>query len=240
MNFPGRTIVTGGSTGIGEAICSRLSAEGVEVVNFDIRAPQAPLPGVTFRQVDLNDPTRTVEALREEVAAGPVLGLVNNAGVVSPNDVEHVTIEEFESVINLHLRAATLLIQGVVAGMKQAKFGRVVNMSSRSIYGREARSSYVAAKMGIVGLTRTWALELGPFGITVNAIAPGPIATALFVRNNTPEGMAKFSEKTAVGRLGTPADIAHAVHFLMQPASDFITGQTLNVCGGVSIRSYGY
>jgi 3-oxoacyl-[acyl-carrier protein] reductase len=139
--------------------------------------------------------------------------------------------------VNLHLRAPLILTQEVTKGMKNRRFGRIINISSRSILGKKARTVYSSTKSGMVGLTRTWALELGAYGITVNAISPGPVMTELFKKNNPPEVAKKLVDAVVVGRAGTPDDIARAVVFLADRESDYITGQVLHVCGGSSLSS---
>jgi NAD(P)-dependent dehydrogenase (short-subunit alcohol dehydrogenase family) len=119
--------------------------------------------------------------------------------------------------------------------MKARKFGRIVSISSRAILGKPARTVYSSTKAAMVGFTRTWALELGPHGITVNAIAPGPVETELFKKNNPPEIAARIISQAAVGRAGTVEDVGRAVLFFAHPDNGFITGQVLHVCGGTSL-----
>jgi NAD(P)-dependent dehydrogenase (short-subunit alcohol dehydrogenase family) len=121
--------------------------------------------------------------------------------------------------------------------MKQRRTGRIVNMSSRAALGKKARTVYGGSKAALIGMTRTWAMELGPFGITVNAVAPGPIVTDLFQQNNSVATIKRLIELTVVGRGGTPDDVAQAVMFFLAPESGFVTGQVLHVCGGASLGS---
>jgi 3-oxoacyl-[acyl-carrier protein] reductase len=128
-----------------------------------------------------------------------------------------------------------LLMQAFVPGMKARRFGRVVNMSSRSILGKKARTVYSGTKAALVAFTRSWALELGEHGITVNAISPGPVLTELFRKNNPPEIAQKLIGLSVVGRAGTPDDIARAAMFFISPDNGYVTGQVLHVCGGSSL-----
>lgn len=121
--------------------------------------------------------------------------------------------------------------------MKSAGFGRIVSMSSRAALGKELRTAYAATKAGLQGMTRVWALEAGPFGVTANAVGPGPIATDLFTRANPPEAprTQEIIDAVPVQRMGTPEDVAHAVSYLLDARSGFVTGQTLYVCGGMTV-----
>ena len=229
-------IVTGGSNGIGSAIVRHLAGRGLSVVNLD-REPQPDDLPADFHQVDLLDGTATRAVLAAINAKTPVGWLVNNAGIVLPAMLEDTRMDDFERVIAVNLRAAILCAQAVLPGMRAAGRGRIVNITSRAALGKELRTAYSAAKAGLIGLTRTWALELAPFGITVNAIGPGPIETELFKSANPAE-----SERTRalvrtipLKRLGRPEDIAHAVGFFLSDDASFITGQTLFVCGGMSV-----
>jgi NAD(P)-dependent dehydrogenase (short-subunit alcohol dehydrogenase family) len=230
------TIVTGGSNGIGEGIVTRLLARGDTVINIDI-APSQREEDAKYRCVnaDLSDEKATRAAAAAIAKDFQVDCIVNNAGTPTPGNLEEVTSQHFETGVNLTMRTPLLLAQQFVPGMKARNFGRIVNISSRAILGKKARTVYSATKAAMVGLTRTWALELGPHGITVNAIAPGPVLTALFIKNNPPEIAAKLVEHAIVGRAGTPDDIARAVLFLADPENGYVTGQVLHVCGGSSL-----
>jgi NAD(P)-dependent dehydrogenase (short-subunit alcohol dehydrogenase family) len=190
---------------------------------------------------DLSDPAATSTALAQALAAGPITRLVNNVGIVSPAAAADQTLAEFDLTIALNLRCAMQCMQALLPGMRQAGFGRIVNMASRAALGKQHRTAYAATKAGIIGMTRVWALEFASQGITVNAIGPGPIATELFNRAN-PAGAARTQaiiDAVPVQRLGTADDIAHAAAYLLDDRSGFVTGQVLYVCGGMTIGSAG-
>jgi 3-oxoacyl-[acyl-carrier protein] reductase len=230
------TIVTGGSNGIGAGICRHLLASGSAVVNID-KVPPAkdPQGEYAFFKADLSQPAETRQIAAEVMRKYPIENLVNNAGVSIPDDLEDVTEDDFTRTMNLHLQAAIIFAQAVIPGMKQRHRGRIVNMSSRAALGKKARTVYGGSKAALIGMTRTWAMELGPFGITVNAVAPGPIVTDLFMSANSEATVKRLIESTVVGRGGTPDDVARAILFFLSPQSDFITGQVLHVCGGASL-----
>jgi NAD(P)-dependent dehydrogenase (short-subunit alcohol dehydrogenase family) len=230
-------LVTGASNGIGRAVAARMLRDGHRVVNLDLHAPAEALPGESFLQVDLTDVAATRAALAEAVAQHAPLRLVNNAGMVRPASLAETRVEDLEAVVALNLRAGLLCAQALLPGMEAAGFGRIVNIASRAALGKELRSAYAATKAGLIGLTRTWALELAPQGITVNAVGPGPIGTELFHRanpHNSPKTRA-IIEGVPVRRLGTPDDIAHAVAFFLDDRAGFTTGQVLYVCGGMTV-----
>jgi 3-oxoacyl-[acyl-carrier protein] reductase len=231
-------VVTGGSAGIGEGICRHFLRAGATVINLDINPPEHDSgPSCHFIQADLSNPAATRAAADEISTRFKIDCLVNNAGTPLPANLEEVEDADFDLGVNLHLRAPLILAQAVTKGMKERRFGRIVNISSRVILGKKARTVYSSTKAGMVGLTRTWALELGAFGITVNAISPGPVMTELFNKNNPPEVAKKLIQAVVVGRAGTPDDIARAVLFLADRDSGYITGQVLHVCGGSSLGS---
>jgi NAD(P)-dependent dehydrogenase (short-subunit alcohol dehydrogenase family) len=229
-------LVTGASNGIGRGVVDRLAGEGFYPVNLDIKPPRNDAPGA-FIQVDLQDQGAAGAALDQAVQLYRPHGLVNNVGMVGPDALEDTELAELERVIGLNLGTAALCTQKLVPAMRAAGAGRIVTISSRAALGKELRTAYAASKAGLIGLTKSWALELAGDGITVNAIGPGPIATELFDLANPPASprTQAIIDGVPVRRLGTPADIAHAVAFFMSDAASFVTGQVLYVCGGMTI-----
>ncbi|MDF3831678.1 SDR family oxidoreductase [Cupriavidus basilensis] len=238
MSLPVATLVTGASSGIGRAISEMLLADGVtQVVNVDYVAPAWSHPNMTFFQADLTDAAATRAVAEQVTSRFAVTRLVNNAGATRPGTADTARVEDLDYVVGLHLQATLLLTQACLPAMRAAGFGRIVNMASRAALGKPERVVYSATKAGLIGMTRTLAMELGGDGITVNAVAPGPIATELFRKSN-PEG----SEQTrrilasiAVKRMGTPEDVARASMFFLSPENGFVTGQVLYVCGGTTL-----
>ena len=231
-------LVTGGSQGIGRAICERLKRDGCEPLIFDLVPPDDAALG-TFFEVDLSDREATAAALGEATRDRAVTRLVNNVGIVVPAWLEEATLEDFDRVMALNVRCAIQCTQAVVPAMKAARFGRIVNISSRSALGKELRTNYSASKAALIGMARTWALELAPHGITANVIAPGPIATPLYRAANPADDPKTQAALAAipVGRMGRPEDIAAAAAYFLHADSSFVTGQTLFVCGGSSVRA---
>jgi NAD(P)-dependent dehydrogenase (short-subunit alcohol dehydrogenase family) len=232
-----RALVTGGSVGIGRAVCQALLAQGAEVVSIARTAGNIKHPRLRHIASDLGD----IAALRGQVA-GLVREaqfdiLVNNAGVVRNTRLDDVGDDEFALLVDLHLRAATVLVQALAPGMRERSFGRIVNLSSRALVGMAGRTVYAATKAALVAMTRTWALELGPQGITVNCVSPGPTVTPMLLADIPAE-----SEKARVlaaalpmRRLGEAQDVARAVLFFADPRNGWVTGQNLFVCGGASV-----
>ena len=233
---PPVTLVTGVSRGIGRAIAERLGAAGHTIVGVARNKPNYALAG-SFYPVDLADAAATAAALKEITAKHAVDNLVNNAGLVSTARLEQLTVEELDRLIGVNVRAVTQCMQACLPGMRARKRGRVVNLGSRAMYGRVGRSGYGAAKAAVVGLTRSWALEVARDGVTVNCIAPGPIATDGFRANNDMNSPATKAllDSVPVGRMGEPREIAATVEFLVSDDAGFMTGQVLNVCGGLSV-----
>jgi 3-oxoacyl-[acyl-carrier protein] reductase len=230
-----RLLVTGGARGIGRAIAELGVARGWDVVVID----RDPAPVGRALAADLSDPAATEAALTDALADGPVTRVVNNVGAVFPASLEDQTLAQVDAAFSLNLRCAIQCTQALLPGMKEARFGRIVNMASRAALGKELRTAYAATKAGLIGVTRVWALELGAHGITVNALGPGPIATELFERAN-PAGAPRTQaiiESVPVRRIGTPEDVAHAAGFFLDERSGFITGQVLYVCGGLTVGS---
>jgi NAD(P)-dependent dehydrogenase (short-subunit alcohol dehydrogenase family) len=231
-------IVTGGARGIGAAIAERLTRDGFSVAVVDRRAPEHDFCAEALT-VDLADAAATRAALDHYCKGRSVTRLVNNAGIVMPAAVEETDPLSIDAVAAVNLRAPLVCLQAVLPSMKAAGLGRVVNISSRVALGKELRSAYAASKAGLHGLTKTWALELGRHGITVNAVGPGPIATALFTAVNPPGDprTEAIVQAIPVKRTGTPDDVAAAVGFFCAEAAGFVTGQVLYVCGGMTIGS---
>jgi len=222
-------LITGGAAGIGAATAERCREEGYDPVIIDREGS-----GI---RADLSDSEATAEALREALARGPITRLVNNVGMVCPATAEAQTLAELDRVMALNLRCAMQCMQALLPGMKAAGFGRIVNMASRAALGKELRTAYAASKAALIGMTRVWALELGAHGITANAVGPGPIRTELFDRANPPGSprTQQIIDSVPVKRVGTADDVAHAVAYLLDERSGFVTGQTLYVCGGMTV-----
>ena len=227
-------IVTGGSAGIGRAIALRLLEAGYEVVSLDRSPTDLKLRHL---EVDLTDAKATQEAALEIARSHAVTTLIHNAGVIRPALLPDVDLSDLDALVNLHLGAAIRLTQAVLPAMKAAHYGRIVLVSSRAVLGLPTRTAYSATKSGMLGMARTWALELAPLGITVNVVAPGPIETANF-HSIVPEGspqVEKVKQAIPVRRLGQPDDVARAVLFFADRNAGFVTGQVLYVCGGTSV-----
>jgi hypothetical protein len=231
------TLVTGASSGIGRAIAEALFAQGRHVVNIDYRRPDWSHAQLSSFEADLTQADATRAAAAQVLRDFDVTALVNNAGATRPGTIDTQTAEDLAYVNALTLQATMLLTQACLPSLRACGRGRVVNMASRAALGKTERIAYSAAKAGLVGMTRTMAMELGGHGITVNAIAPGPIATELFRRSN-PEGAPRTQRilDSIVGtRMGTPEDVARAALFFLDPANGFVTGQVLYVCGGTTL-----
>lgn len=237
-----RAIVTGASRGIGKAVAAVLAQAGWEVLNLDREKPgEADAAPARWIEVDLADAGALEETLAALVADGPVTGLVNNAAIGSSVTLEETGIEDFDRVAAVNLRAPMQCAKAVVPGMRAQGFGRIVNISSRAQLGKTHRTAYAGTKGGLLAMGRCWALEHARDGVTVNAIAPGPIRTELFDTVNPPDmpRTAEIIESIPVGRIGLPEDIANAAAFFMDEKSGYVTGQTLYVCGGVTLTRGG-
>jgi 3-oxoacyl-[acyl-carrier protein] reductase len=236
-------LVTGGARGIGAATARRLHADGARVAVLDLDAAAA---AATADQTaglglacDVTD-AAAVDAAVDQVAAelGRLDILVNNAGVTRDNLLFKMTEADWDTVLSVHLKGAFLASRAAQKHMVAARHGRIINLSSTSALGNRGQANYSAAKMGLQGFTRTLAVELGPFGITVNAVAPGFIVTEMTDATAVRLGLtpAQLQEASAaavpVRRVGFPDDIANAIAFFASDAASFVTGQTLYVDGG--------
>jgi NAD(P)-dependent dehydrogenase (short-subunit alcohol dehydrogenase family) len=238
-----RVVMTGGSSGIGLATAQAFLDEGYEVINLSRRDCPLRSPRLQSINVDLADAAATYEAVRAVASRTPATTVVHCAGAIRERQIEDATLADLAELSNLHLGAALSLVQANLPAMKRARFGRIVLISSRAVLGLAKRTAYSATKAGMLGLARTWALELAVHGITVNVVAPGPIADTEMFEELIPAGSPKMTsaaKQVPVGRLGTPQDVARAVTFFADPNASFVTGQTLFVCGGTSVGSIVY
>jgi NAD(P)-dependent dehydrogenase (short-subunit alcohol dehydrogenase family) len=238
VSAPRTALVTGGAAGIGAEICRSLIADGFHVISVDRNRPAESQPGRTDLVCDLLDLDATARLAGELEARGGVTHVVHNAGSIRANLLETTSAADLVALAQLHLGAAITLVQAALPAMKAAGGGRIVLLSSRAALGAPTRTVYSATKAGVIGLVRTWSLELAEHGITVNAVAPGPIGGTDMFHEVLPVGdprIAGLASSIPMKRLGTPQDVANAVRFFLADASGFVTGQTLYVCGGASV-----
>ncbi len=241
-------VVTGAARGIGAATARRLAADGMAVAVLDLEAGscsatveaitaaggQAIAVGADVSQDD------QVEMAAGMVAAelGPPAVLINNAGVLRDNLLFKMTEDDWDTVLNVHLRGAFLMSRAVQKHMVDQRYGRIVNLSSSSALGNRGQANYSAAKAGMQGLTKTLAIELGRFGITANAVAPGFIATDMTAATAARLGMTfedfqvAMASRVPVGRVGEPDDVAHTISFLASEGAGYVSGQVIYVAGG--------
>ena len=241
-------IVTGAARGIGAAVATRLASDGMQVavVDLDEAACASTVDTITAAGgralavgADVSDADAVdaaVARVADELGAPTVL--VNNAGILRDNLLFKMTVDDWDMVMGVHLRGAFNMAKAAQKHMVEATFGRIVNLSSTSALGNRGQANYSAAKAGMQGLTKTLAIELGKFGVTANAIAPGFIQTdmtaATAERVGVPfDDFIKFSaEQIPVARVGQPEDIAHTASFLASEGAGFVSGQVIYVAGG--------
>jgi NAD(P)-dependent dehydrogenase (short-subunit alcohol dehydrogenase family) len=230
------TLITGASKGIGRATAERLAKLGHHVVGLARSKPDGTFPG-EYLSVDLADGEATARVLADLAGRHTIDGLVNNVGLVRPAALPDIRLEDMRAVLDLNLRPALQAAQAVLPAMRAKKFGRIVNISSLTVAGVPFRTSYAAAKAGLVSFTRSWALELAAEGITVNSVAPGPTDTEIF-RTNNPVGSESYNRYVGMvpmKRVADPDEIAAVVVFFLSEDASFVTGQTLYVDGGASV-----
>ena len=244
MTVAGRTILsTGAAGGLGAPTTLRLSDAGARVVAVDhdaakiaaLEAAAAGREGLTVLDLDLADHATLAARLADASAAvGGFDVVVNNAAIYPSKDFEEYDMAEITHVQRVNVGAAVMCVKAALPHMKRQGWGRIVNVASITVYGGWAKlAPYVQSKGALVGLTRAWAREFGPYGITSNAIAPGAFPTDAEKIHPDPEGYTRYVlEHQSVKRRGTPDDIAAAIRFLASDEAGFVTGQTLNVDGG--------
>ena len=241
-------IVTGSARGIGAAVAKRLASDGYAVAVLDldeaacagtvdaIKAAGGEALAVGANVADEASVAAAVERVATELGAPTIL--INNAGITRDNLLFKMTVDDWDAVMNVHLRGAFLMSRAVQKHMVDAKFGRIVNLSSTSALGNRGQVNYSAAKAGLQGFTKTLAKELGKFGITANAVAPGFIVTEMTAQTTARVGMgfedfqAAAATQIPVQRVGRPDDIANAIAFFTGEAAGFVSGQVMYVAGG--------
>jgi len=241
-------LITGASRGIGLGTAERFAAEGAQVALMDIDGPEvtaaaAALASKGFAAIAIQGDVRSAgdaeRAVEETVVRfGRLDILVNNAGIIRDNLFFKMTAEDWDAVLKVHLYGAFHLSKAAQKHMVDQKYGRIVNLSSTSALGNRGQANYAAVKAGLQGFTKTLAIELGPFGVTVNAVAPGFVVTEMTKATAERIGVpfAQFMEarakETPVRRVGLPEDIAAAILFFASEEAGFVTGQVLYVAGG--------
>ncbi len=235
-----RVWLTGASSGIGACLVQMLVEQGSEVVCFSRRPARVKSAQVKSVAVDLTDPDATRQAFAETAENDPANRLVHNAGVIRERPLPEVTQQDMDELARLHMGAAVAIVQANLECMREVGWGRIVLVSSRAVVGLAKRTAYASTKAGMLGLARTWALELAPLKVTANVILPGPIAETEMFDGAVPPGSERATRLAAsipVGRLGRPQDVARAALFFLDRNNGYVTGQALYVCGGTSVGS---
>ncbi|MFZ1485326.1 3-oxoacyl-ACP reductase FabG [Nostocoides sp.] len=245
---PRVAIVTGAARGIGAATAQRLASDGYAVAVLDLSEPDCAATVSAIIDaggqalavgVDVSDEEQVAAGVARVAAElGPPVVLVNNAGIIRDNLIFKMSSADWDAVMGVHLRGAFLMSRACQAFMTQAQFGRIVNLSSSSAQGNRGQANYSAAKAGLQGFTKTLAIELGRFGVTANAVAPGFIqtemtaATAARIGMSFEDFLAAAATQIPVQRVGQPQDIAAMISFLCSPEAGFVSGQVIYVAGG--------
>lgn len=230
-------VITGGSKGIGLDLAERMLDQGYTVISIARGKSQDAPSELIQMSADLLDAEAVAGTARDIAAGHEVTHFVQNAGVIWPNLLEEAKPEDITGLAQLQLGSALTLLQAFLPAMKARGFGRVLFNGSRAALGVPTRTAYSAAKAGMIGMARTWALELAPHGITVNVVAPGPVLTDNFwgIVPKGSERESQLAKSLPVGRLGTVRDVSNAFLYFADPENGFVTGQTLFVCGGASV-----
>lgn len=228
-------IVTGAAQGIGAATVERLAAEGATVIAADLRGAEVPGAAMSI-EMDVTDRTQVDAAVARVLAAhGRIDVLVNNAGITQDARLLKMTEAQFDAVIDVNLRGVFHCAQAVAPHMVARGSGAILNASSVvGLYGNFGQTNYAASKFGVIGFTKTWARELGPKGVRVNAVAPGFVATPIL--QTIPEKvLAQMQEKVPLGRLGRPEEIAAVYAFLASDDASYLNGAVIEVSGGMTV-----
>ena len=228
-----RVIVTGGSGGIGAAIVERFASDGADVAVLDRRAPAS--GEASFFPVDLLDPLDTRRAVGAAIESlGGVDVLVNCAGIFQHVSLLEITVDDWDRVLDINARATLVTMQTVAPVMLAAGHGAIVNIASMAAkHSGGGEGHYAASKAAVVALTRAGAQEWGCHGVTVNAVCPGYVLTDMGADTRSEADVAAWSAKSPLGRLGVPEDVAGVTYFLASPAGGYLTGQAINVTGGM-------
>lgn len=232
-----RVLITGASKGIGRAVADRVADAGHTPVGLARTAP-VDFPG-EFHVADLADRVATAATLRDIVSNGRVDAVVNNAALARFARIGDIDLDDLFVTYDLNVRAAVQVVQAVLPGMLDAGWGRIVNVSSLTTLGTPERTPYAATKAALEACTRIWAGELAQTGITVNAVAPGPVETEMF-RASSPQGSereTRLLESIPIGRVGRPREIAHVICALLDDDASYLTGQVIRADGGGSIAA---
>lgn len=236
-----RVLVTGAARGIGAAVAAHLVAAGARVAVLDrpsnTLGAMAAGAGVghVFRGVDLADPKASRSAVAEVVEElGGLDALVNNAGIFEKVALEAITVEQWDRMLAVNARAPLVLMQACLDALTECGQGRIVSVASMGAkLAAPLEAHYAASKAALMALTRAAAVEWGPRGITVNAVSPGYVLTEMGAAERSAADIAAWSARSPLGRLGTPRDVAGVVAFLLSDAASYLTGQTIDVAGGM-------
>lgn len=241
-------IVTGAARGIGAAIAHRLAADGMSIglVDLDEQGSARTAKEITENGgrafpigADVTDERAATDAVQQTAAElGPVTVLINSAGIIRDNLIFKMSTADWDAVMDVHLRGAFLMTRAAQTHMTPGKWGRIINISSTSALGNRGQANYATAKAGLIGFTKTLALELGKFGVTANAIAPGFIETEMTQASAARQGIGFEDWKLAaaagipVGRIGQPEDVAAVASFFCREEAGYVSGQVIYVNGG--------